>query len=60
MTSDGVSSDAIAVLHDAPPEFFRPSSPEETRALMRRLAPALDASPAKVPGDCCDAIGGDP
>ena len=46
------------VLHDAPPEFFRPASVTETRALMRRLAPALDASPARVPGDCCDAMGG--
>ena len=55
-------SDAV-VLHDAPPEFFRPASVTETSALMRRLAPSLDASPAKVPGDCCDAIlvgGGDP
>ena len=54
--------DAV-VLHDAPPEFFRPASVTETSALMRRLAPSLDASPAKVPGDCCDAIsvgGGDP
>ena len=50
----GIEQGAIAVLHDAPPEFFRPSSPEETRALMRRLAPALTASPARVPGDCCD------
>ena len=46
------------VLHDAPPEFFRPASVTETRALMRRLAPALEASPARVPGDCCDAMGG--
>ena len=50
----------IVVLHDAPPEFFRPSSLEETRALFARLAPALAASPARVPGDCCDRDGGDP